>query len=367
MNANENHIKKKVFLRIRKAALWINFGLLFCHIYFLWAFYQMGVMAMFYVNIASIAIYLFTFWLTKNEKTLLFIIVTFLELYIHMLLAILCVGWDFGFQQYCYGLIPAILFTDYLLNKNLKILKSSIVCVIVCFITYIALQIWTMNHTPFYEDILDVSTAFSITNTFFTFGFLTTYTIFFGSTAYRQERTLKVQADYDALTKLRNRRHIQNLMDKYTQNFENEEKIYIGIMDIDFFKQINDTYGHNMGDEVLQAIGEILIKHEHDYPDFFAARWGGEEFLLFYSPGTDLHTKFETIINSIHKTIREKNFICEDKAFNCTVTIGVAKHVAGQDIEITLHQADQMLYIGKRGGRNQVQYFTADEQSSSTT
>jgi diguanylate cyclase (GGDEF)-like protein len=158
----------------------------------------------------------------------------------------------------------------------------------------------------------------------------------------------------DPLTSLWNRQGIYNIlryrMDEYLLNGMG---FAVAILDIDNFKAINDTYGHDAGDHTLQAIAQSLIKgcRESDA----IGRWGGEEFLLLINESS-LKNVME-IAQRIRTTIESHQILLpNNRSKNVTVTIGLTciTPETRPTLEELINWADQALYKGKRGGRNLV-------------
>lgn len=119
--------------------------------------------------------------------------------------------------------------------------------------------------------------------------------------------------------------------------------------DIDFFKKVNDTYGHAAGDYVLREVSALIKKNVHGCG--FASRWGGEEFLLVYMLGfRDTVEKTK----QLQQSILEHEFVYEGTKMNITMTFGVADGTGDAHYEKVIQRADELLYVGKNNGRNQV-------------
>jgi diguanylate cyclase len=152
----------------------------------------------------------------------------------------------------------------------------------------------------------------------------------------------------DALTSLANRRHGEQTMRRELARAQRYgTKLCFALLDIDYFKSINDSQGHGVGDEVLMGVGRTIMAciRESD----FAARWGGEEFLVLM-PNTDLEGAVvccERIRSSIAARIT-----CGGKPV--TISIGISLHHPGEIVENTLARADQKLYEAKNTGRNRL-------------
>ncbi|MDY0132372.1 MAG: sensor domain-containing diguanylate cyclase [Desulforegulaceae bacterium] len=177
-----------------------------------------------------------------------------------------------------------------------------------------------------------------------------------------KEKNKKIEqlALTDSLTELPNRRALMLCFNKEIADFRRKtfdspdqggKGFSIAICDIDNFKTINDTYGHNCGDYVLQNIAKILEKGIR--PQDSIGRWGGEEFLLLF-PNTDV-TTVANIIERLRQDIAQFSFTFEEHSFQVTMTFGTSTL---DDINITIDScvsvADAALYFGKKNGKNQV-------------
>ncbi len=123
------------------------------------------------------------------------------------------------------------------------------------------------------------------------------------------------------------------------------------MIDVDHFKYFNDTFGHEAGDSVLQAIGQVLNQSTRSAD--LACRYGGEEFVLVFSTISLADALLRT--EEIHNRIRQLHLRYHEKALGpITVSIGLAMYPEhGQVQEALIHQADMALYMAKNKGRNQ--------------
>lgn len=164
------------------------------------------------------------------------------------------------------------------------------------------------------------------------------------------QRSLRNLIVKDSLTDLYNRRYCnQNLKNISEQYIKTGEPYTLAIADIDFFKKVNDTYGHIAGDEVLVSVAQIMKKSMAGKG--FAARWGGEEFLFVYT-GCDMETTL-TYLEMLVEAIREMRVEYDDKAIKITISIGVATG-NGDSVDKVLCTADDRLYHAKKEGRDRV-------------
>ena len=121
------------------------------------------------------------------------------------------------------------------------------------------------------------------------------------------------------------------------------------IGDIDDFKKVNDTYGHNIGDDVLVNVAEIITSQIPE--DAYVCRWGGEEILiLIHDPAQTAVSIAEKIRNKIAESITQT----EDIPIHITMTFGIAEYIPGLSITKLISVADDNLYKGKKDGKNRV-------------
>ena len=171
-----------------------------------------------------------------------------------------------------------------------------------------------------------------------------------GNSVLEMHRALRDMMDKDALTKLFNRRSANRKLDLIRSHYVNGGKSYsVAIGDIDFFKKVNDTYGHDAGDLVLITVSDILQKHLKNLG--FVARWGGEEFLLVFDK-MDVK-EAETKLWNILEELRATEIAYENLIIKVTMSFGV---VCAPDLDQDeiIKLADENLYYAKESGRNRV-------------
>lgn len=153
----------------------------------------------------------------------------------------------------------------------------------------------------------------------------------------------------DHLTGLLNRHGLSTYWADRTTKDHSRRPTGVLLVDIDYFKAVNDTYGHNAGDEVLRRVADTIVQHSRQSDK--AARWGGEEFLILMpdAPSTEAYVLAERLRESVQNlTHPELSSLC------VSVSIGVGEIKPGDDFDKTLEQVDKALYQAKRGGRNRV-------------
>ena len=153
----------------------------------------------------------------------------------------------------------------------------------------------------------------------------------------------------DELTGVHNRRYLmERIAEESHRCTRNGSAFCIGMIDIDLFKRINDTYGHLSGDDVLRSVASIASKTLRE-TDFFG-RYGGEEFVMVLTD-TPLEAALITA-ERVRKKIEQLTFLDIDPTLRVTISIGVAEHDRKTDPAETLRRADEALYRAKGSGRN---------------
>jgi len=170
---------------------------------------------------------------------------------------------------------------------------------------------------------------------------------------YYARREIEQAAQADALTGLHNRRWFNEAFARQiTRCGEDGAPFCLIMIDVDYFKMVNDTYGHISGDRALIAVARVLSNHLR--PTDMIARYGGEEFALGL-PNTDIDESF-AIAERLRRAIEFLSlpFRVGEPLPHLTVSIGIARMQAGQTLEAMVVVADAALYRAKDGGRNRV-------------
>lgn len=155
----------------------------------------------------------------------------------------------------------------------------------------------------------------------------------------------------DDLTKIYNRRYLEMYMEKAIPFAErNGHPLTMVMFDIDHFKNINDSYGHNAGDMILQKLGKV-IKETLRKPDVII-RTGGEEFLIIL-PDCSLNRGIK-LAERIRTKVQSTKFVYNGNQIIVTISLGVTEYISGQDLNQLMECADMALYKAKESGRNKV-------------
>ncbi|ANW25967.1 histidine kinase [Vibrio coralliilyticus] len=154
----------------------------------------------------------------------------------------------------------------------------------------------------------------------------------------------------DELTQLYNRRALEELLPKeIARSSRHKQPLSVLLLDIDHFKKVNDTYGHQAGDRVLRTTGKLLILQTRK--DDLSFRYGGEEFLVLL-PNTDVE-KAVIVAEKLREAIKRARML-PTNVDSCTASFGVTQFSGEDDWQTAIERADQALYSAKENGRNQV-------------
>ena len=177
-------------------------------------------------------------------------------------------------------------------------------------------------------------------------------------------KQLEFMSITDPLTNIRNRRYFDKTMQlEMARAVREQEPISVLIVDIDYFKHVNDGYGHQVGDEALKAVAAALTQLVHRSTDLLA-RFGGEEFVLIL-PNTTIDGAAH-VAECIRAAIINLTFAAPAENLKLTVSIGVYGAVpqANTNYEKWVSHADDALYFAKNHGRNQVVVYSSDIAST---
>jgi diguanylate cyclase (GGDEF)-like protein len=172
---------------------------------------------------------------------------------------------------------------------------------------------------------------------------------------------IEMESIYDVLCKsIFNRSHTEKMMEKKVKEYQPPNFLVIAILDIDHFKKVNDTYGHDAGDYILKEVTKKLLSGIRE--DDIIGRWGGEEFCIILNV-TDMIIA-ENILHRLRRSIEQSTFYYAAPDNNsilipCTISIGYSIY-DGRDVKNSIARADRGLYQSKENGRNRVTFVKND-------
>lgn len=165
----------------------------------------------------------------------------------------------------------------------------------------------------------------------------------------KKTETFQQAALTDPLTGLQNRRYFDDALNQYLEEFAAiGHPLGMIVMDLDHFKKVNDTYGHDIGDDVLRGVTKCLLDYTR-YHDV-VARIGGEEFAIL-APNLDARS-LQRLAERICNAVSEITYQAENVSFRVTTSMGLALWDGAESASKFVKRADQNLYKAKTGGRN---------------
>ncbi len=167
----------------------------------------------------------------------------------------------------------------------------------------------------------------------------------------KYNKKLREKASTDPLTGLNNRGHAMEYLQQFVKRAD-ESICSICICDIDHFKNVNDSFGHDIGDKVLREVARVLLDNSGE--NGFVARWGGEEFFLAF-PDMNGDEAYGVLLN-IQNKMRDAVVTVRDIEIRVTLTYGLTEYDKSKPLGDNIKEADNMLYMGKEQGRNRIVY-----------
>ncbi|MBQ5418102.1 MAG: GGDEF domain-containing protein [Oscillospiraceae bacterium] len=309
-------------------------------------FFMIKVDFLVYFSIPTAMIYIAGFYFINKGMLDSYVWMVYTWLTFYMGVTTICLGYGYGFHLYCFSMIPVIFVTEYIsyrlrVKPKIKALNFSIGLAVF----YLICTGYVAYFGPVYERDQKAAAFFWIFNGLTVFCFLIYYTNYLIRTTISSEEQLKEIAHFDQLTGLYNRHFMLERLGLLT---ESGRAGMLAMVDIDNFKKINDTYGHNAGDMVLETVAALMRR---EFPDCEISRWGGEEFLILIPK--DIKGG-EDMPENLRRAVEAESLSFEDNDIAVTVTVGVSFREEGQSVDKWIQTVDEKLYIGKNSGKNKV-------------
>ncbi|MCR5743275.1 MAG: GGDEF domain-containing protein [Lachnospiraceae bacterium] len=261
-----------------------------------------------------------------------------------MIVGVISLGTEPMFQLYAVGMLICISYNSYLHSRVLKKHLPMFLTIAIHILAYVGVYIYARMNEPLYSIPRIAENVIIAFNSLATFTIVVLYTCLFYYVAINSEERLEKMALIDNLTGLYNRHYLLAYLDARTKKGVNN--CWLAIMDVDDFKRVNDTYGHNCGDYVLHHIAEMS---KQICKDCIVCRWGGEEFIFFSRGECDM-----SVLDTLRERIAGEEFKFGDKTLGVTVTIGASCYDSERTNDSWISDADEKLYYGKKNGKNQV-------------
>ena len=314
------------------------------HVFNVFLFWKFGLFPLVVLNAASSAIYVIFLTIFKNEN--LRISFAYFEIIFFSAMTELISGGHLGTLTFVIGMVAVIFFMLPYSNRKKHIYQ------LIGAMLAVAISLISVFNYSLYPELMDLvllhSSFVKVLNLI-----ITLFSLFYLTNLYLVElKTTREKLDYninhDVLTGLYNRRFFEGIMKRSKE--EKETSYSVAMLDVDDFKKINDTYGHETGDRVLAAVSKCI---ESCLPEnAVAVRWGGEEFVL-YLPQVDSAQALD-VLNDFRAKLSEQEIYHKGTRVVITATIGLSTGENIADYEEYIRQADEKLYWGKKHGKNQV-------------
>lgn len=314
------------------------------HVFNVFLFWKFGLFPLVVLNVISSVIYVIFLTIFKDEN--LRISFAYFEIIFFSAMTELISGGHFGTLTFVIGMVAVIFFMLPYSNRKKHIYQ------LVGAALAVAISLISVFNYSLYPELMDLvlhhSSFVKVLNLI-----ITLFSLFYLTNLYLVElRTTREKLDYssnhDMLTGLYNRRFFESIMKRSKD--EKETSFSVAMLDVDDFKKINDTYGHETGDRVLAAVSKCI---EACLPqDAVAVRWGGEEFVL-YLPQVENSRALE-VLETFRTNLSEQEIYHKGTRVAITATIGLCTGESIADYEEYLRQADEKLYWGKKHGKNQI-------------
>ncbi|MDK1290386.1 GGDEF domain-containing protein [Pseudoalteromonas umbrosa] len=328
---------EQVKIRLFKQLAYYCLGL---HCLLLVLFWYCDILILALVNIGSVIAWSLGIKLLHQNKSHLALRLFCMEVTLHSIFVCATLGMDYGFQYYLWT-IASLILLDYQLK--LKIASAMALSLIVTFALLFEL-FSNVDHRFLFSELAPfihfINVLICAIPSIYTIGHIREVTF---SNRYQ----LAQLAAKDPLTSLFNRRYAKELINNAQENCINtSQQLTIIMADIDHFKNINDKFGHDIGDDVLIEVALKINKYTQESD--IAVRWGGEEFLLVLV-NCDLHHAQERV-ECLRRDIAQHIF--HNHELQVTMSFGIAQWYPALPFRIAVKLADDALYMSKAQGRN---------------
>ena len=261
------------------------------------------------------------------------------------------IGWNSGIQHFLFVLVLMdLIFTCR--NRWKQCVVVMLLCVIrLALYFYCRMYATTIQLQIFYDIFLQVFTTVAVFFMLYLNGMmLARDSQIIERKLMKYNKELQRAANTDMLTKLWNRLFLMQYMEKKVASPDIFMSIAIG--DIDFFKKVNDTYGHECGDEVLRTLAAVFKKEMEGHG--VVARWGGEEFIFVFEGVNG--DEAMVLLDHLQRVVRDTVINYEGLQLKVTMTFGLVEYNTKLRLDENINIADERLYIGKEKGRDRIIY-----------
>lgn len=295
------------------------------------------------LNLLGVVLYAVAFVLIGQRRNRLAVSLVWLEVLLHSAAGSLLLGWDSGFHYFLLMFIPSIV-----VGAERRWAVLTVGALLAFYLSLQAACQALAPLSPLQPWALQVARA---VNVLLIFGMFYAMAAFYRATVIKAERRLLAAATTDPLTGLANRSHFQQrALTELSHGRRRGEPTALVLADVDFFKRINDEFGHDAGDKVLVRLAALMRESLREVD--VLARWGGEEFLALL-PSSDSAAAAQ-VAERLRRTVAAAHIDIGGRTLQVTMSFGVAEVSDPLDLQPATARADGALYKSKREGRNRV-------------
>lgn len=328
------------------------------HLCYSFCFFYLDIPFLCIYNAVTVLFYILNSYMTYKERYSFSYTGSFLEINLHAILTSILLGKEPGFSMFCIIIVPIAFYMAFSLETFRRSIFVPTLFAFLSLFIFLFCYMVTYFCKPLYGPLPPQQTLFFYCfNTFVTFAVLILFSLLFifeirnaQIRLEHQNQTLDLLANQDTLTGLLNRRSMQKHLKQALTDARNANAPFCLVLcDIDDFKKINDTYGHDCGDKVLVHISQLIGSAVEG--NGCVCRWGGEEILIL------LRTPFEAacqLTETIRNRIASEPTPYEEYSITHTMTFGISSFSPELSLDAMISLADKKLYIGKRNGKNRV-------------
>ncbi len=304
----------------------------------------LGSLPLVLLSVVSVALYAASRWLLEQRRNMLASALIWIEAISHAVIGSLLLGWDSGFHYFLMMLSVPLLVAGTPPRRALPLTGA----VLVAYAALYAVCAWLGPLRP----LPPLQTGIAMwVNIVLVFGMFYAVAAYYRVRVVDAERKLLQMATVDPLTGLANRTQFHvRAATELSRMKRSGEPIALVLADVDFFKRINDEFGHDAGDKVLVRLAGLLREGLRDCD--VLARWGGEEFLALL-PACDGRAAHE-VAERLRQAVAAVHIEIGGRALNVTMSFGIAEVDGDQDLLAATTRADRALYRSKHEGRNRV-------------
>lgn len=294
--------------------------------------------------------------LIKKEKYIFGMVMAIMEVILTAFVCTIYLGFGAGFSMYLFACISAIFYITFIIEalqkKDALPLMFSLLLLISYIVNYALMlfiePVTNIKGAPL-ERILHITNCSISIIMIIVFNFLFMWEMRARNKMLSDKNEqLDIMAHRDPLTRLLNRRSMSERMKESMNSLKvSGRRFSLILADIDDFKHVNDTFGHDAGDLVLVTVANIMKESLRE--EDVVCRWGGEEFLILIKDPIEMAT---LSADKIRKNVEASEVNFARQTIKITLTLGVAESIPGYRIEQLIQQADDKLYKGKKNGKN---------------